>query len=155
MSYNDTPHDEAESCSKNLLDELLAAHVLAFYLAETHQFIKTNDTRANESIPQTNTKGRTKARPEFLQSLTNGQSCSVGTHVFCPYYPFKSPSSCFGNAINSHETHAFERERCPFWERYYFPSTIVSMKNKVADWNDELLNSLLFRRSPFSVLPSA
>jgi len=27
--------------------------------------------------------------------------------------------------------------------------------NKVADWNDELLNSLLFRGSPFSVLPSA
>src|SRR6266699_1977957 len=99
MSYNDTPHDEAESCSKNLLDELLAARVLAFYLAETQQFIKTNDTRANESIPQTNTKGRTKARPEFLQSLTNGQSCSVGTHLFCPYYPFKSPSGCFGNAI--------------------------------------------------------
>ena len=52
-------------------------------------------------------------------------SCSVGTHLFCPYYPFKSPSSCFGNAINSHETHAFERKRCPFWERLYFPSTIV------------------------------
>ena len=48
-----------------------------------------------------------------------------GTLLFCSYYPFKSPSSSFGNAIHLHKAHAFERERCPFWERFYFASTPV------------------------------
>lgn len=48
-----------------------------------------------------------------------------GTLLFCPYYPFKSPSNSFGNAIHLHKAHAFEREQCQFWERFYFASTII------------------------------
>jgi len=48
-----------------------------------------------------------------------------GTLLFCPNYPFKSQSNSFGNAIHLHKAHAFERERCPFWERFYFASTLA------------------------------
>jgi len=62
-----------------------------------------------------------KSKSSWIAEIHEAQ----GTLLFCPYYPFKSPSNSFGNAIHLHKAHAFERERRPFWEGFYFASTVV------------------------------
>jgi hypothetical protein len=37
-----------------------------------------------------------RSKPELMAE--NGAAYSMGTILFCPYYPFTNPSSSFGNA---------------------------------------------------------
>jgi hypothetical protein len=75
---------------------VLSVLTCAGYLGHPYK----NPGFSNEIDPQTNTIVRRKVPPASLHSLMGSQSRTLGTNLFCPYYPIKSSGRKFGNTLN-------------------------------------------------------